>query len=105
MKMMCSGTRLPGPRTSRTMSPRRTESMYIVAASTVGAAGFSFARATVTMMTSKNAGADQGVSAGLLLGCAGYVQAVPLQCYGPPYAGEGKCHAARGGPNPYARSL
>ena len=97
IQVMCSGTRLPGPRTSRTMSPRRTESMYSVAASTVGAAGLSLRERDGDDDDEKHACADEGVSAGLLLRCAGYVQAEPLQCYEPPYAaGKGKCHAARG---------
>ncbi len=42
IQIMSSGTRVPRPRTSRTMGPRFTESIQTVARSTVGAAGFSF---------------------------------------------------------------
>src|SRR6266480_4808317 len=50
MKRMCSGTSVPGPRTSRTISPRRTESTHRVARSTVGAAGFKLVRKIVSKM-------------------------------------------------------
>ena len=45
---MSSGTSVPGPRTCRSIGPRLAESRQVVAASTVGAAGFNCARPTVT---------------------------------------------------------
>ncbi len=51
MNRMCSGTSVPGPRTSRTISPRRTESTHSVPRSTVGAAGLRLVRKTVSNTT------------------------------------------------------
>src|SRR5213080_5438871 len=45
------GTKVPLPRTSRTIGPRLTVSITAVERSSVGAAGFSFARASVTPPT------------------------------------------------------
>ncbi len=41
MRRISSGTRVPGPRTCRSISPRFTVSRQTVAASTLGAAGSS----------------------------------------------------------------
>jgi len=60
IQRMRSGTRVPGPRTSRTMSPRRTESIIRVAISTVGAAGLSRESAMV-MSTSASAAAPMAM--------------------------------------------
>src|SRR5580765_4157971 len=51
IQRMSSGTSVPGPRTERSISPRFTTSCHTVARSTVGAAGFSLARTTVTKTT------------------------------------------------------
>ena len=51
IQRMSSGTSVPGPRTDRSISPRFTVSCQTVARSTVGAAGFSLARTTVTKTT------------------------------------------------------
>ncbi len=45
---ICSGIRLPGPRTSRTIGPSLTVSVHTVPRSTLGAAGRSRERPTVT---------------------------------------------------------
>ena len=51
IQRMCSGTSVPGPRTSRTTSPCFTVSMTTAALCTVGTAGSSRVRATVTSTT------------------------------------------------------
>src|SRR3989442_1224924 len=43
IQRMCSGTSVPGPRTSRTIVPRRTPSSDTISRSTLGAAGFKLA--------------------------------------------------------------
>src|SRR5438876_10551019 len=48
MKRMCSGTSVPGPRPSRPISPRRTESTNRVARSQLGAAGVKLVGKTVS---------------------------------------------------------
>ena len=50
-----TGTSVPRPRTWRTIGPRFTVSRQTVAASTVGAAGFSRARKTDTSATAATA--------------------------------------------------
>src|SRR5256884_8377774 len=50
MNRMCSGTRVPGPRTSRAIPPGRTESAKGVAGSTLGGAGFRLVRKIVSKM-------------------------------------------------------
>ena len=52
---ICSGTSVPGPRISRIMSPRRTESWIDTDRSTVGAAGLSLATAMVVITTASTA--------------------------------------------------
>ena len=51
IQRICSGTRVPGPRTSRITSPRATESMRIATRCTVGAAGSSRESAIVARIT------------------------------------------------------
>jgi hypothetical protein len=40
VQRMCSGTSVPGPRTSRNIVPQRTASSETISRSTLGAAGF-----------------------------------------------------------------
>ena len=48
IKRMVSGTKVPSPRTSRSIGPRFTVSVHTVALSTLGAAGFNRESAYVT---------------------------------------------------------
>ena len=47
IQRICSGTRVPVPRTSRSIGPRFTVSVQSVARSTVGAAGLRWPKPTV----------------------------------------------------------
>src|ERR1700747_132626 len=59
IQRMSSGTRVPRPRTSRNIGPRFTSSVHTVARSTVGAAGRSLERASVTTPKRRTAAAHR----------------------------------------------